>query len=101
MLFLCWSIYKMASVEQNIDDTSLIIPVMFFRWFLLWESAQDLAHEDYYSKKKYIQYMNLKIWDDLLFSLQNHKILQEVLKLNCLLLISILSILLLINQLNH
>lgn len=37
--------------------------------------------------------MNLKIWDDLLFSLQNHKILQEVLKLNCLLLISILSIL--------
>ena len=51
MLFLCWSIYKMASVEQNIDDTSLIIPVMFFRWCLLWESAQDLAHEDYYSKK--------------------------------------------------
>lgn len=51
----------MASVEQNIDDTSLIIPVMFFRWCLLWESAQDLAHEDYYSKKKYIQYMNLKI----------------------------------------
>lgn len=41
----------MASVEQNIDDTSLIIPVMFFRWCLLWESAQDLAHEDYYSKK--------------------------------------------------
>lgn len=94
MLFLCWSIYKMASVEQNIDDTSLIIPVMFFRWCLLWESAQDLAHEDYYSKKYiYIQYMNLKIWDDVLFSLQNHKILQEVLKLNCLLLISILSIL--------
>lgn len=51
MLFLCWPIYKMASVKQNIDDTSLIIPVMFFRWCLLWESAQDLAHEDYYSKK--------------------------------------------------
>lgn len=44
-------------------------------------------------KNIYIQYMNLKIWDDVLFSLQNHKILQEVLKLNCLLLISILSIL--------